>query len=285
MKKQLTILILISLLMTTISCSSEDSAEEQESFTYKYDNNNVDITQWEATKNGDRFVIQAMGSEQIFAIEFNKYGNLSSANSYSTSNFNFPLSQSFIYYSSYSFNFDIDNIDTGNKMIKASFDGLLYEDNYDITSPTHEVSGQFNLKYTEVPQTELTSMDCKINNHDWHATNTDESSNGQGEQEVSFFNDDEHIINLYFNFNDITTCHNTPFTQNSDLRIQLSIYDPINDEMIDCESTGTISITNITPPSGLNYGSIEGDFTMTATNPENNQSYNINNGHFKYYYY
>ena len=267
-------------MITTIGCSNDDSSDIEEYFEYQYDNNNVEITNWEAVKNGDRFVIRGVGNEQGFAIEFNKYGHLSSANSYSTSNFSFPLSQSYIYYSSHSFNFNLIDVDTDNHTVKASFDGLLYEDNYDINSPTHQVSGEFNLKYAETPETELSSLHCKFDNQDWYSTNMDSSSSGSN-VEVSFFNDDEYIINFYYDENTISTCNNCAFTANSNLRMQLNIYDPVNDEMIECNSTGTLSITNYTPSSGFNNGLIEGDFNFTATNPNNNQTYHIDNGHFK----
>ncbi len=280
--KKTPLFLLLLLMITAMSCSNDDddTADTEEYFEYKYDNSDVEITGWTAQKNGDRYIIQAQGNGQNFAIEFNKYGNLASANSYSTSNLNFPLSQSFAYYSSYSFDFNLQNIDTDNQMIKADFDGLLYEDNYLINSTTHQVSGSFNVKYTEYPEDEISKVSCKIDNQDWHATNGDHSSSNQYET-YSTFNDDKFIINLMYIDGFLNTCNNCSFTPNSNLRMQLDIYDPVNDDIIECPSTGTLSITNYSPPTGFSNGVIEGEFNFTATNPQNNQTHQIDNGHFK----
>ena len=284
MKKYIYLLLSISLFLTAISCTKEESSDDQEFFEYKYENNDVSITQWEVVKNGDRFVIQAMGSGKNFAIELDEYGHLASAASYSTTDMSFPLSESFEYYSSYSFHINSFDIDVDNKMIKVSFDGLLYEDNYDIDSTTHNVSGKFNLKYAEVTETALSKMFCKIDSNDWRETDGSNSFSGSYEIEMSAYNDDAYILHLNFNTSNITTCNNQPFNDNSSLKMYLDIYDPQNDDFIYCPSNGIISITNHTAPTRLSYGFVEGTFSFTAVNSNTNQTYTINNGTFIQYY-
>ncbi len=276
-------ILALSILTAFTSCKKNDESDTTEHFTYKYDGQNVDLTQWVVQKNGDRFVIQANNSDQNIAIELNKYGDLATMTSYSSSNFNFPLSESFYIYSSYFLDFNLDDIDTANKMIKVSFDGKLFEDNYDITSTTHTVSGDLKLKYVEVAETELAKVSCKIEGNDWHSTSGDQTYHGNDNYELSYYSDDAYAINFHFNSNTLGTCNNQSFTDNSSLRISLDIYDPQNDELINCSTSGTITISNYTPATGFNYAVLEGSFSFTAVNPQNQQNITVNNGQFKVY--
>ena len=146
------LILFISLIVLSGCSSSDDSGNivvpNTDSFAYSYDSEIVNISSWQAIKVENRIVVTGSADDgRVFATEFNKFGNLSSANSYSISDFKFPTSISFEYFKSNYFNFELVDIDEINKRVSVVFSGNLYEDDYDINSTTHFVEGSFSVGY------------------------------------------------------------------------------------------------------------------------------------------
>lgn len=285
MKKSVLLLFISLFSFSLTQCNpedSDDSTPESESVSYKYENENVVINSWTAIKNGDRFVITAMGDEQTFAIEFNEYGNLSSANSYPNIIGGVPFSRSFAMNSSYFFNFNLTNDYTENKMVAFNFDGVLHENEYSVESNTHSVEGSFTVNYTEVEETDLSALYCKINSQDWHATSV--NSIGVNNVTLNNYSDNEYIIGVSFNTNSTPLVTNHSFEDSSVLKIELATYDPATDNYVEYNTSGIISITSFTAAAYLSYGFIEGSFSFTATHPTTGSTITVSNGTFKQYF-
>lgn len=278
------LLLLALLSLSLINCKSDDSDPnlEVESYTYTYDNTDITINSVSAIKMDDRFVITIVCDDQSFAIEFNEYGNLASANSYPNGASGIPFSKSFLYYSSYFLDFNLLSVDTDNKIVTFNFNGLLHENDVDIDSATHSVNGDFNVKYAELTATELSKMYCKTNGNDWHATNGVQS--GIDNLEILGLSDDQYIVSLFFNANTTPLCTNQSFDNTSSLKMGLSSYNPSTDNIDGFDVSGAISITEFTAPSGLSWGYIEGTYNFNAINSSTGNSISVTDGTFKQYF-
>lgn len=278
------LLLFVILSFSLIQCSKDDSDSTAESVVYKYENSEVTINSWTAYKNGDRFVITAVGESQSFAIEFNKYGNLASANSYSNAINGIPFSKSFAYYSSYFLDFNLINIDADNQIVNFNFNGHLHENDYDVASTTHSVEGDFNVKYIELAETELSRLNCKIDNQDWRATSGSITGSNFDYLKLYNYSDDQHTIEVNFNINTIAVCTDCAFNNVSELSMGLAIYDPTTDDLIQFDVSGIITISEYVPVAGLSYGSVEGSFSFVAIHPTTGATVTVNDGTFKQFF-
>jgi len=266
--------LLVSVL--AIGCSPSDDIESKEvpasdSFVYSYDNEEVSISSWNAVKVENTLLVTGSAEDgRKFAIEFNKFGNLSSANSYSTTDFGFPLTNSFEYFKSNYFDFELVGIDEVNKRVSVNFSGDLYEDNYDINSTTHFVQGSFNVSYSEQePQIAGLEVSAKINGKDWYATDGNQSGGffSGSDIELYMISDDEYFISFAMN-HDNTTALEYNFDENSTVnKVAFSEYDPATDEIVEYQTSGTFNITE--KNEGLQITQIIGTYNLTARNGSN----------------
>jgi len=274
------------MLLIVVSCSSEGGNEisNDDSFVYVYDDSNISITSWEAQRVEDTFVIIGQADDgQSFAIEFNAFGNLSSANSYSSQDFNFPLSLTYTYFSSNYFDFQIVGIDESNKRVSVTFNGNLYEDEYDLDSQSHTVEGSFNVEYIDNPSTGVIStMSAELDGDNWYSVSGQQTGGffSGSNIELSRFNDDEFMISVIIN-DDNTEVGDYNFTSNATVnKVAFLEYNTATNDFEEYETIGTLNL--VEKNVGIQFTQVKGTFSLTAVNGSNSVS--VENGDFSIYY-
>ncbi|MBU2946978.1 DUF6252 family protein [Zobellia uliginosa] len=258
---------------------------DEDSFNYTYDGNEVSINEWTGQKVENTLSILAAASDgNSIHLEFNTAGNLGKISSYSGTDFDFPSSGSFAYFSSNFIDFELINIDEENKKVQVEFSGKLYEDSYDIESNFHEVQGNFIVSYLETdPSIAQLGTQAVIDGKDWFGTSSLQNGGFLEDSDVTFIrlNDSENAISITVN-HDTTTEGSYSFNTDSNLNsVKLLRYDAENHEFITYETSGTLVITEKTV--GPQLSRIKGEFSFTATALDNSTK-EITNGAFNLVY-
>lgn len=262
------------------SCSSDNSDESQSEsfFKFTYDGKTQNVKTWEAQKQGD--FIEVMGtSEEGIAIDFkfNSYGNLYQAlTNPVTNNNNIPWLQASENFTSNTFTFTLENLNTTDKTVQVKFSGKVYEDGYDYESDFVNVTGSFKVSYKEItPQVEGLGTFAKIDGKDWHGLSFDGTIENQTTKIIYAENDGEYTIGIAFpDYNAKTGTYN--FTSNnSAYKISFQKYDVATHESITYDVSGTVTFTT------LNSVLAAGTFSLTATHPTTKAKIVISNGTFK----
>jgi len=283
---RLSVLFLLFVGFTNCSSDDEDSNSTNDSFTFIYEGETVSISSWEGVKVDNALAIVGRSDDGInIAIEFNKYGNLGYAAVYSTQDVDFEHSESFNYFKSNYFNFNLVNLDESNNRVSVNFSGDLYENEYDITSTTHPVEGSFNISYTDVdPIIEGIGLSAKVDGVDWHHSDSDQNGGFFSGSNVSLnnFNDGAFTFSIEVN-HDNSDLGSYNFNESSTVnRIKLYEYDPATNESIVYETVGTFVLTE--KSVGVQQTVISGNFSFIATNPTDNSTVTITNGTYKEIY-
>ena len=275
------------------SCSSDENTDEntngngngggtdnpavETSFNLTYDNQVKKVKSWEANKQGD--FIEVLGtSEDGIAIDFkfNVYGNLYEASTLPTkAGNNLPVLQASENFTSNTFTFTLENINTTNKTIQVKFSGKVYEDAYYYESDFVVVSGSFKVQYKEVtPELEGQGTFAKIDGKDWHGIVMSGSIEDLESKILYAENDTEYTFEIVYPNSGAKTGTYT-FTTTSANRISFQKYDITTHEYIDYEVSGTVSYTTLT------NSVVAGTFSLTATHPETKAKIVIIAGTFK----
>ena len=289
LKSQISIVCLIALLIVGFSsCSNdgEDSSNSSEFFTFVYEGEAITITSWEGIKVENTIGVIGTADNGInIALEFNKFGNLGYAAVYSTQDPNFEYSESYNYYKSYFFNFELLSFDEDNKRVEVNFSGDLYEDEYDITSATHDVEGNFNVSYTESNfPIEGVGLYAKINGVDWYQSDSDQTGGFLSGSNVYLnnFNDGPYTFSIEVN-HDLSVPGSYNFDGSSTVnRVLFYEFDPITHQDIAYETVGTFVLSEKEVSSLITV--ISGSFNFVATNPITNNTITITNGLYKEVY-
>ena len=156
------------------SCSSDDSGDNQSGDTYfkfTYDGKVQNVKNWEAIKQGDFIEVMGTSNEGIaIDFKFNVYGNLYEAltNPVNVTS-EIPWLQASENFTSNSFTFTLENINTSNKTVQVKYSGKVYDNPYDHESEYINVSGAFKVSYKEItPEIEGLGTFAKIDGKDWH---------------------------------------------------------------------------------------------------------------------
>lgn len=286
MKKITQILLASFFLILLTGCSSSDDGgsglSTTNSFTVTIDNVDYTFNTFTAIKNYDNYeVLGSNDNQENFYLKFNENGFLDRANFYST---DFSLD---IYYNSafyYPINsFTLDNVisDDSNNVIQADFNGLIYEDDLDLTSSSLTVNqGSFNLVYTEVQQAADIYLDAKINGEAYESVKYSQSSNGGSDIDLGGFSDGE--LNLGVKFNPNTVQPGTFNFSSSDETNSITIeyVNPYDNTYENLDINGTLVIEEVV--SGF-PSFVKGTFTATATNNAGN-TYTISDGKYNLAY-
>lgn len=282
------ILILFAAVLIVTSCSTSDNSDDggpigQEGFSFTIGGEEVIITSWEGVKVENRLAIVGRADNgRTIAIEFNKFGNLGYAASYSTGDTSEPYMQSFAQFSSNYFNFELVSIDEENMKVSGTFSGNLYDDEYNINSDTIAISGTFNVSYTEEPSpVPGAGLSAKLDGVNWNYSLSDQSGGFFSGSNVSLnhFNDDAYTITVVVN-HDITVPGTYSFTQDSEVhRIDFFRYDPATNMTIEYNATGTLVITE-KDAAGIGFSLVKGTFEGTVTDPTDNSTISITAGVF-----
>ncbi len=273
--------IALALFTALISSCSSDNYENSSAdsyFTFTYDSKVQKVKSWEAIKQGD--LIEVMGtSEEGIAIDFkfNVYGNLYQVlTNPTTITSQIPLLQASENFSSNTFTFTLENLNTTEKTVQVKFSGKMYYDAYDYESDFVNVNGSFKVSYEEItPQIEGLGTFAKIDGKDWHGLSFYGTVENQQTKIIYAENDGEYSIGIAFpNYDAKTGTYN--FTSNSNAyRINFQKYDVSTHEYINYDVSGSVTF------STLNSFIAAGTFNLTATHPVTKAKVIITNGTFK----
>jgi hypothetical protein len=288
MKKIFSILTFVALSTFVISCSSDSSSSSSSNtFNYTYEGNAVTISNISAQKSENSLVVSGTASDgQAIEFTFDKFGNLGTAESFSLTSFDFVDTYNYQNYNSNYFTFNLISIDESAKRLKVSFSGNLYEEATSLSSNSVTVSGDFDVKYTDVtPTVPGLEVYAKIGGQDWYSTNS-YTNNGNSFDDFILreLSSDENMISLGFDStnNGPGTYNFTPSTSTN--FVKLSKFNTTNLTYTDYNCTGSVIVSSKTSAGFIGY-IIEGTYSFTATNPSNSsQTIQVTNGRFKTYY-
>lgn len=263
------------------SCSSDENGDENSGsdpyFNLTYNNQTKKVKSWEANKQGD--FIEVLGiTEDGLAIDFkfNIYGNLYEAiTNPATIASEYPNLQASENFTSNTFTFTLENLDTSNKMVQVKYSGKIFEDAYDHESNFINVSGSFKVPFKELtPALEGQGTFAKIDGKDWHGIVMSTTVENQESKILYAENDGEYTIGIVFpDYDPKTGTFN--FTTNSANRISFQKYDVATHEYVDYDVSGTVTYTTVD-----DYVAV-GTFSLTATHPVTKAKIIISAGTFK----
>jgi hypothetical protein len=272
------------------SCSSDDdggggqSVDQDQYFTYVEDATDYPIEYISALRTENVFELVAEGEGRSIYLNFDKWGQLILASSDNTETFEGRTSQ--YYYSQESFNFEIVAIDEAEKIIKVTYSGKLYEDQWDPESDYVQVSGTANVTYIENnvdPAFANMGVTAKIGSAQWRAVKS-ETTDGWDGIPISVHAVGEDRWKITFRLDTPELSAGTiSFTSASTNRVYLSRYNPATGSFTEYQSSGTLVIDELVS-SGWGSHIIRGSFTFTATNPDDNSVVQVQNGVFKQFY-
>lgn len=267
---------------------SEDDVAitEEDFFNYVYKGETVNIDNWTGQKVENTLSITASGSDgNSINLLFNTFGDQGRITSYSTTDFDFPSSGNFAYFTSNFFTFELVNIDEVNKKVEVKFSGELYEDEYDIESDSHEVEGSFIASYIETePGIANLGTHAQIGGEAWYNTSSFEAGGFVSGTDITFnqLSDNEHLISISINHD---TTEEGSFNFNADSSVNsvvLSRYDEIAHEFVSYESSGMLVIT--AKEVGPQLTLIKGEFSLTGIDTTDNSTTEVTGGNFSIVY-
>jgi hypothetical protein len=280
--------ILFSVFIT--SCSSGDDSNDNQStdgsFEFVYNNEVKKVSSWEAIKIDDLIEVTGQTADGIgIDLKFNVYGNFYQGFTHGTSaTSSMEMHEVSEVFTSNTFTFTLEELNTVNKTVKVKFSGKLYDDGYDyeanyISNPSKfiPVSGSFTVPYSDLtPNIPGLGTFAKIDGKDWHGMSFDSYTEWATKiTTLNAENDGEYSLGIVFPKEDLKT-GTFPFTSNDfSNRISFRKFDLATHEFIDYNVSGTIIYTTV------NDSYVEGTFNLTATHPVNNSKIVITNGKFK----
>ncbi|GGD21474.1 hypothetical protein [Hyunsoonleella pacifica] len=283
--KILNALSTLFLFLFIVSCSSDSDSNEidnKDSFLYKFENQDVNISNWTALRSENTMeVLGTTDNGDSFGVQFNVYGNLGSATALANESGSggFPNSYwAFEYFKSNYFNFELIGIDEANKRVAAKFSGNLYEDEYDIDSETRYAEGSFNVEYREImPQISGLEVSAVVDGNNWYATSSSSSGGFAGSpRSYNHYSDNAYSISYVIIYGDVDSIGSFQFDENSTYnKISFSRYDPSTGEFIEYKTSGIFKIDEHLTGFGINQ--IKGSFSLTAVN--GNETIEITDGY------
>mgnify|MGYP003576166131 CR=1 FL=1 len=280
--------LLLMIVYTAISCSSSDSVEDvipvlpnsliingipvelpERIYAYYYE-------------HYFELYIRELNLERTVIITFDKYGNFISAGL----DKDFQYSESYPYFSSNYFDFEMTPINMAAGECIIDFSGTVYENKYDMTSTSITISGHITLQSMNQEQggggfIYNMGLLANVDGENWFSKNKVGRTYDSGYYNCYYVSDDEY--RLVFNVNgDITPNGQHNFTANT-------IHDCIKVEKFNTatltyepwDTEGSMNITGRLQPYDGGYF-IDGSFNLIARNPYNSaEIVHFNNGVFK----
>jgi len=287
MKKLKNVFFLLFVVVAMASCSSDDSdsvnnnpGNEDQSFTYKLNGQNVPLTIYGGEISGNDVRVSAGAADgRSIQLTFNKFGDIYRVTSFSTqgsvnsfTNFNMFKEH----------HFDFEMVSLNGNQVKANFSGKLYDDEYDLESDFVTVEGSFVINLTNIPPPiEGLGVSATVNGSAWHEV---EGGTTSGSEYSLFSNsDNEYSFSFLINPANIAVGNHT-FNASSEVnKVVVWKYNTAigyEEELI--SNGGTFNITSKTTVA--NFTVIEGTFTVNAVHPETGAAVNVTNGQFKIAY-
>jgi len=261
------------------SCSSDDSAGENQSeyFNFTYDGKKQNVKNWEALKQGD--FIEVLGTSQegiVIDFKFNVYGNLYQAlTNPAVITSEVPWLAASENFTSNTFTFTLENLDTKNKTVQVKYSGKVFENEYDYESEYIMVNGSFKVSYEEIePLVKDQGTFAKIDGKEWHGLVMN-TSRENGTTTLNAENDSEYTIGIAYPEGDAAVGTFTFTSNNFANRISFQKYDLTTHEYITYDVSGTITYTTVSDFY------VAGTFNLTATHPVTKAKVIISGGTFK----
>ena len=281
------IISFLFLVALTASCSSSDSggSSSGNSFTYNKSGSNVPITIIQAQMSESQIVVSGTASDgRSIQFEFDKFGNLGTVLQTPSDSSSEEWHYNYQNFSGHYFTFNMISYNESTHRVKVTYSGTLYEEAYNSTSPSIEVSGEFDVVCTvQTPIIPGLDVRCKIGGFNWYSTNS-YTNNGNTSDDFILreLSDDENMISLGFD-----STNNGPSTYNFTASTptnfaHLSKFDTTTLDYVDYNCVGSVIVTSKTSLGiGLGY-LIEGTYSFTATNPSNpSDQIQVTEGYFK----
>lgn len=218
---------------------------------------------------------------------FNVYGNLYKGSTYgATTGSTIPQYEVSEVFTSNTFTFALEEINTTSKTVKVKFSGKLYEDGYDSeaiysTNPSKftPISGSFTVPYSDLtPDIPGLGTFAKLDGKDWHGMSLENDTEFIGFDKITTLNvenDGEYSLGIVFPKSDLKT-GTFDFTSNDSYnRISFMKFDLATYKYVVYNVSGTVKYTTV------NDMYVEGTFNLTATNPDNDSKIVITAGKFK----
>ena len=277
---------IIALFLTTLiiaSCSNNDDApitseNNIDYFNFSKENQNIVVGTWKAyrTENNIEVLGNAADGTGVYG-SFNKFGNIIRIGTIPASGA-FGDRNNYQNFSSNYFNFSLASLDEANKRVTVTFSGKVYENEYNLTSPSNNITGSFSVKYTDVvPTNPGIETFAKINGIDFHsATGGLSSTGGASNLELYYHNGSQYRISVYINLNSTTagSYNFTPSTLNN--KVILSKYNTSTHNFDNFNCTGNLNISEKTTTFGYTY--IVSTFNLSAVSPTGGPTIQVTNG-------
>jgi hypothetical protein len=282
--KKIKFIMLLSIAAILGSCSSDSSSSSSvtESFTYKIDGEVITVTSWEALRSEETIAVSGYGSNgKSISFEFNTNGDIGEVDTYSLTDLSVPPRNAQAYYTNESFTFNLISVNSSNKSVKVSFSGKVYENEYDLTSPSVDVEGAFTVNYEDVvPTVPGLGVFAKVAGADWFSSSSDQSGGFFSGSDItlSSYNGDIYSIDITSNHDDSIVGSYDFIPSSSTNMVTLSKYNTMTDSFDVYNCTGTLNMT--TKTVGLQFTVISGTFTFTAVDPVTSASITVTNGTF-----
>lgn len=286
--KKIKLLSFVFLIALLTSCSSDDgngdnSGPFTQFFEHSFEGQEINITQWQAVKSENNLEVLGTSPDgSSISVSFNKFGNVNDISTTSAISSSDPWMFSYYNYSSNYIDFELVSIDEVNKRVEVNYSGKVYEDAYNITSSFSNIEGSFHVNYVEAtPQLSGLQFTAKLQGQDWHSVKSVTSRIGSGLNDYSLqhASDDEYVLSLKFNHETTNEgVYNFSSSAESN-KVVLLKYNTTSHEYIEYECAGTLDLTEKTS-LGFFY-LVEGTFSFTATNPDDNTQIQVTNGVFK----
>lgn len=275
--------------MACWSCSSDDSAAEEfldttQTYTFSRENRPVNLGEFVVVKTEHQFKVAQKGQSDWY-FTFDDQGR------FGKMQFKFvPLGytnqvvrQSYPDFSSNYFDFNLVSIDEVNKRVKFNFNGTIYQflDNLDFER--NEVSGEFDVYYidniTLIPG--LTN-EAVINGDNWRRVSFTRTTSGNN---ILVDSKSDDAYKILINFENSIVPGTYTFTPSSTTnRVYLAKFNTDTRTYTTYQTTGTMNITAKTTLLGANSFTLTGNYSITATNPnDSNDVIQVTNGIFKVY--
>jgi hypothetical protein len=251
-------------------------------FNYKIDGASLNVSTWTAYRTENNFEVLGNASDGTgIYLSFNKFGRIIRIGKTSSASQPFTAKNSFPYFSSNYFNFQLITLDEVNKKFKLTYSGKIYKDQYDISSIFSNIEGDLQVSYTERTPTitGLTTF-AKINGNDWNYTTGSQTSNGSFNSIIlNQQSGDQYQLSFAFDKTNfpIGSYNYTSTTQNN--IVVLSKYNTSTNSFDYYNCAGNLTLSqkiNASP-----YIVISGTFSFVATNPVDGSIINVTNGTFK----
>ncbi len=269
----------------SISCSEDNGSnppqtvDDTDYFNFVFDGVDVPIESWTAVRSEDNFEVvgEAEDGRSMF-FSFNAMGNLARATATPPMSPDFNWLHSYYHYTANYFDFNIVAIDETNKIIKVTYSGNLYENEFDLNSQSTPVEGSFNVHYTEIPpQIPGLGLSSVINGTEWHSVKSGTTISNGTDYTLEFNSDDAYLISLHFA--EGVAAGTYSFDPSSETRVMLSRFDIALGTYIEYFSTGTFTISDIASEGPMSM--MSGTFSFTAVHPVTSAEVEVTNGTFK----